>query len=155
MPDKPNDDSTYELIPNPIILKLKAFDEQPGADGRPVKALALVGFLGNPNITDEYIDLYLQLDLSAFYRIAKTDILYVAPFPEDATEPVTVVVRSSAKIELVQTGEASFLTGSITSMSPLLPDNQGQGNGPARFPTITGVNCQTNTCPTTACPTQG
>lgn len=148
MPDEPGDGTTFELIPNPVILKLKELSKQPVPAGPRAKALALSGFLGDPDVLDDYIDLYLQLDLTAFYRIAKTDLLWVVPFDTDPTKPVTILVESTANIELVFTGEASFITGSIVATSPFIPDDSMRDTGPKRFPTVTSRGCTVTVNPT-------
>jgi hypothetical protein len=141
VPKKPDDDTTIELVENPVITSLKALRKPIATVGRPEKALPVLGFVGKTELTDDFIVLYLELDLAAYYRIPKKDLLYILKFPENPNEPVTVMVAATAIIELVVSGEASFITGRITATVPFRPDDPQQDDGPPRFPTGTFRGC--------------
>ncbi len=115
MSENQGDDPTVNLKPNPIIAKLSALSEPGVGTGGPEKIVPLMGYLGARGDGDK-IKLYLQLDLGAYYLISTRDILYaMAVDGNDPVKPTKLMVRASANIELVQSCEASFLTGNITA----------------------------------------
>jgi hypothetical protein len=97
-----------DLSPNPLITAMSKVDDQPA------KAVELVGYLG-PSDDDAFVRLYGSLDLGNYIEIPRTGIVFAQPLDaSDPSEPSTVLVISTTKLQVVQTLEASFLEGDIT-----------------------------------------
>jgi hypothetical protein len=127
VPETPGENPPVDLTPNPIIKRLKALAEETGS---PEKIITLMGYLGDSIASDKCIELYLNLDLECYYRILKTDIVHTANVEQsDCSQPTKVLIRASARVEVVQTSEASFLSGSIAASS-----------GIARMDPVTATN---------------
>jgi hypothetical protein len=88
---------------------------------KPADVVALLGYLGSAGKGREHFRrIYLDSGFQTYYEIHKDDILRAAKAdPSAEHQPTQILIKASAKLSLVQTVEASFLRGPITSKYPL------------------------------------
>jgi hypothetical protein len=112
-PSPPKDSQGNDIPLNPLVGALV-----PDPNNRP-DSVTLTGYVGLSS-KDGFVRIYPELDFGRYYELPADEVLYVQP--SDSSHPeiaAKIFVNSSAKIELVQTVEASFLEGAIASAYPI------------------------------------
>jgi hypothetical protein len=118
MPAEPHE--RIELPINTIIEKLKAGED----DTRGFAVLQ--GYVGEEK--DGIVKIYPQLDLRTYFNVPTGDIVFAEVTASSPLSPTKLVIKSTAKIEVVkisvQSYEAGFLAGAIAAAN--LPGAQVQ-----------------------------
>ena len=111
---EPPSSNQDERVPmHPLVKKLV-----PDPDDPP-DTVVLVGYLGSSS-KQGFVRIYLDLNFLTYYELLASDVLHaekVDPHHEDA--PTKIIVDATAKLNLVQILEASFLQGSIAAAYPV------------------------------------
>ena len=100
-----------DLTPHPLVSKLV-----PDPDNPP-DIVMVEGYLGESK-RDGRVRVYVDLDFRSYFEIEEADIVdHVPSDPSDASKPWNILIKGTAKLELVQVVvvEASYLKGTITS----------------------------------------
>jgi hypothetical protein len=78
----------------------------------------MYGYVGE--VTDDYVQIYPQLDLRAHYKVQISDIVWHEPLsPLHKSSPTIFVVKADAELEIfrvvTESVEARFISGSIAA----------------------------------------
>ena len=100
---------------HPLVAKVVPDPDHPS------DAVVIVGYLGSAGKgREQFRRIYIDSDFRTHYEINKDDIHHAQKADPAAEEqPTNIYIKSTAKLLLVQTVEASFLTGQITSSYPV------------------------------------